>query len=77
MASSTATTFRVSDTTPNQHYYFGNAKIQSPQDQITHLPHYRGNNCKEILQMSDFPKRTFFSDNGFCEYRGGLLQPSL
>jgi len=66
MASSTSTTFRVSDKTPEKHRYL-NRNSQTHQEQIQRLPHYRGNKCKEILQTSNFPQSTLFSDNGFVQ----------
>lgn len=65
MASETVTTFRVSDKKPEKHNNYEHVSNMSHQNQIAELDQYRGNNCTEILQMSNFPQGTMFSSNGF------------
>lgn len=64
MSSTTATTFRVSDKIPEK----VDARVeQDPDKGIQRLPQYRGNNCTEVLQKSNFPSRLWYSDNGFVK----------
>ncbi|CAL8089660.1 unnamed protein product [Orchesella dallaii] len=69
MSSTTATTFKVSDKTPEKHYSVRNSEkppfADAGENLITELRQYQKNNCTEILQSTNFPTSAIPRSNGF------------
>ncbi|CAL8089654.1 unnamed protein product [Orchesella dallaii] len=66
MSSTTATTFKVADKTPEKHASTCNSKKSvAGENVIARLKQYRKNHCKEILQSTNFPTSAIPRSNGF------------
>ncbi|ODM90613.1 hypothetical protein Ocin01_16066 [Orchesella cincta] len=68
MSSQTATTFRVSDKTPEKHYSTQNkVNTGDRENLIKQLTQYNRNHCTEVLQSTNFPVWAIPSNNGFVD----------
>ncbi|CAL8089663.1 unnamed protein product [Orchesella dallaii] len=69
MSSTTSTTFKVSDKTPEKHFSASNSEkppfVDVGKNLITGLSQYHKNNCTEILQSTNFPTSAIPRNNGF------------